>query len=56
MSEEQIKILCKWIVENGGREFSCGEKEILKQAIDKARNMEELFNVAMASLVFGKDL
>ena len=34
MSEEQIKFLCKWLVENGDRPLSPIQKELIKQAID----------------------
>lgn len=50
MTEQQIKQLCKFAVENGNRAFTKQEKELLKQAVDDARNLEELFLVALASL------
>ncbi len=49
MTEEQIKFLCKYCVENGNRPLTKEQKEILKQAIDNAKNMDELFNIAFSS-------
>ena len=50
MIEEQIKTLCKWIIDNGNRPLSDSEKELIKQAIDKAKNVEELTTVAIAAI------
>lgn len=50
MTEEQIKFLCKWLVDNGNRPLSDVEKESIKQAIDEAKNIEELTAVAVAYL------
>ena len=50
MTEEQIKTLCKWIIDNGNRPLSDSEKELIKQAIDKAKNVEELTTVAIATI------
>lgn len=50
MTEEQIKILCKYAVEHGNRPFTREEKEIIKQAIDKSKDINELFAVAFATL------
>ena len=55
MSEEQLKFLCKYVVDNGNRPFTKEEKEVLKQAIDDAQNMQQLFEVALASLEMGKN-
>lgn len=49
MTEEQIKILCKWIIENSSRPLTDLEKEALKQAIDSSKNWEELITVALLS-------
>ena len=35
MTEEQIKFLCKQLVENSNRPLSDFDKELVKQAIDK---------------------
>ena len=50
MSEEQLKFLCKWLIDNGNRPLSNTEKEAIKQAIDQAKNIEELTAVAVASI------
>lgn len=55
MSDEQIKLLCKFIVEYGNRPFTRNEKEVLKQAIDQSANWEELFTVALASISLGRE-
>ena len=49
MTEEQIKILCKRIIENSSRPLTDLEKEALKQAIDSSKNWEELITVALLS-------
>ena len=47
MNEEQIKTLCKFLVENGNRNLSDIEKALLKQAIDQSRSWQELFATMM---------
>lgn len=49
MTEQQIKFLCKWAVENSNRPLTDAEKEILKQAIDNAKNIEDLLAIALSS-------
>lgn len=49
MTEEQIKFLCKWLIENSSRPLTDQEKEILKQAVDSSKNWEELITVALLS-------
>lgn len=49
MTEEQIKLICKWIIENSSRPFTEMEKETLKQAVDSSRNWEELITLAFIS-------
>lgn len=49
MTEEQIKFLCKWAVQNSQRPLTDEEKEAIKQAIDASKSIEELFMVAFAS-------
>lgn len=51
MTEEQVKIICKWIVENSNRPLNRLEKEIIKQAIDTSKTVEELAKVAIASMI-----
>ena len=50
MTEDQIKLLCKWAIENSNRPLTVSEKETLKQAIDISGSWEELFLVALGSL------
>ena len=50
MTEQQIKLLCKLAVERSNRPFTEMEKELLKQAIDNAKNWEEFISIAIASL------
>lgn len=42
MTEEQIKTLCKIAVENSNRPLSDFQKELIKQAIDKAKTPTEM--------------
>ncbi len=49
MNEKEIKFLCKWLVDNGNRPLTDLEKELIKQAIDKADNINDLFAIAVAS-------
>ena len=49
MTEEQIKILCKWLIENSSLPLTDLEKEALKQAVDSSKNWEELITVALLS-------
>ena len=49
MTEEQIKFICKWVIENSNRPLSELDKEIIKQAIDNAKTIEELAGVAIAA-------
>ena len=32
MTEEQLKVLCKWIIDNGDRPLTDIEKELIKQS------------------------
>ena len=50
MIEEQIKILCKWAVDNGHRPFTFAEKEALKVAIDQAQDVFELLTIALSTM------
>ena len=51
MTEQQIKLLCKWSIENSKRSLSKDEKEIIKQTIDSAKSIDDL--IAIALLVAG---
>lgn len=50
MTEHQWKELSKYFLDNGNRKLSTEEKERIKLAIDQANNLNELLQVAFASL------
>ena len=50
MSEEQIKFLCKWLVENGDRPLSPIQKVLIKQAIDASRDPFEMIAAILVLL------
>lgn len=50
MTEHQWKELSKYFFDNGNRKLSTEEKEGIKLAIDQANNLNELLQVAFASL------
>ena len=50
MTEQEVKLLCKLAVERSNRPLTKTEKEMLKQAIDAARNWDELLAVAIAAM------
>ena len=50
MTEEQVNLLCKWMVDNGNRSLTKFEKEIIKQAIDKSRSPQEMVVSVLALL------
>lgn len=50
MTEHQWKELSKYFLDNGNRRLSKEEKERIKLAIDQADNLNELLQVAFASL------
>ena len=50
MTEHQWKELSKYFLDNGNRKLSTEEKERIKVAIDQANNLNELLQVAFASL------
>lgn len=37
MTEQDAKFLCKWAIENGQRQLTPAEKELLKKGIDDAK-------------------
>lgn len=47
MNEEQIKTLCKFLIENGQRNLTEIEKELFKQAIDQSHTWQELILTMM---------
>ena len=50
MTEEQIKSLCKQLVENSNRPLSDFDKELIKQVIDKAKSVPEMIFSILAIL------
>ena len=50
MTEEQVKFLCKWMVDNGNRPLTSFEKELIKQAIDNAKSPQEMVISVLALL------
>lgn len=50
MTEEQIKFLCKQLVETSNRPLSDFDKELIKQAIDKAKSVPEMISLILAIL------
>ena len=50
MTEHQWKELSKWCLDNGQRKLTKAEKEMIKLAIDQASSLNELIQVAFASL------
>ena len=50
MTEEQVKFLCKWIVDNSNRPLTEFEKELIKQAIDNSKNPQEMVVSVLALL------
>ena len=50
MTEHQLKEVSKFFLDNGNRKLSTEEKERIKLAIDQANNLNELLQVAFASL------
>ena len=54
MNEEKIiKEISKWALDNGNRPLTQQQKDMLKAAIDECRTLEELFQLAIASSLWG---
>ena len=51
MTEEQVKFLCKWMVDNGNRPLTEFEKELIKQAIENAKSPQEMVASILALLI-----
>ena len=47
MNEHIVKEMCKFVVDHGRNHYSTIQKWMIKQAIDSARNWEELFAIAV---------
>ena len=50
MTEHEIKELGKWFLDKGQRKLTQSEKAEIKSAIDQAGSLNELLQVALASL------
>lgn len=50
MTEEQIKFLCKWMVDNGNRPLTQIQKELIKQVIDASKDPFEMIAAILAIL------
>lgn len=50
MTEEEIKFLCKYMVDNGDRPLSEPQKELIKKAIDEAKTPKEMVLSVLALL------
>ena len=51
MNEQQIKMFCKLAIEKSKHSFTDIEKELLKLAVDKSKNWDELIAVAFTTLL-----
>lgn len=51
MTERQIKEITKWFLDNGQRKLTKTEKEVIKSGIDQAKSLNELMQLAFASLI-----
>lgn len=49
MTEKEIKESYKWALENRKKQLSKEQKELLKQAIDQSKTVEELLFTAIMS-------
>ena len=50
MSEQDVKLLCKCAIENGRRQLTPVEKELLKKGIDDAKSFQDFLAVALAAM------
>ena len=48
MTEQQIKLFCKLCIEKSNRPFSKEQKELLKQAVDKAHDANDLLMIVLS--------
>lgn len=51
MTEKEAKLLSKLVIENCSRPLTASEKEVLKFAVDKAENWEQLIMVLMMGMM-----
>ena len=50
MTEEQVKLLGRWLVDNSNRPLTAFEKKLLKQAIDRSNNIQEMISILIVML------
>lgn len=50
MTEQDVKLLCKCAIENGQRQLTPAEKELLKKGIDDAKSFQDFLAVALAAM------
>jgi len=50
MTDEQLQLLCNWIRENGDHKISWLEKEAVKLALNKAKTVNDLLEMAVNAL------
>ena len=53
MPEQGVKFLCKRAIENGQRQLTPVEKELLKKGIDDAKSFQDFLTMAMAAMMAG---
>ena len=51
MTENQIKAITKFVVDNSNRPFTKEERELIKQFVDKANSMGELIEIMTAAIM-----
>ena len=51
MNEKQVKELCKFLIDNGNNQFTDGQKELIKHAVDQARTPQQLVEIIITSRV-----
>lgn len=47
MTEQEIKSICKWAVQNSNRQLTALDKEAIKKAIDEAKSLDDLLGIAL---------
>lgn len=47
MTEQDIKGICKWLVQNSNRQLTILEKEAIKKAIDDSESLSDLLGTAL---------
>ncbi len=47
MTEQEYKLICKMLVESGQKSLTTAEKELIKQAVDNSKSLDELITTAL---------